>query len=299
MAAAADFLLLVVTFFWGVSFALVKEAVSHVGVFVFLGQRFAFAFLILLSIGLFRRNHFNGRILRDGTVLGIFLFGAFAFQTAALRFTTASNTAFLTGLSVVFVALFGFLLFRHRIHRFTLVGVFVAAAGLFLLTTGGHWRFNGGDFLALLCSFSVAFHVLYTGAYAPRGDVFWLTTIQMAVIAFLSILFAVFSGDGEILFRWHGEILWPLVICVLFATVFAFLVQTAMQRFTTAAHTALIFCMEPVFGAFFAFLFLGERWGVTGMTGAALILAGMILSEVPEGRSGPPPGGSPFHLNNS
>lgn len=277
----ADLLLLSAAFFWGLAFPLVKEALSHVTVLVFLGQRFALAFLLLFALCLFRLRSFRGTVLRHGALLGIFLFAAFFLQTAALRYTTASNAAFLTGLSVVFVALLGARLFRHRLHRFTVAGVFLAAAGLFLLTTGGQWRFNGGDLLALLCALSVAFHVLYTGAWAPRGDVYWLTAVQMGTIALLCALFAVLTGDGADLFRWHGEILGPLVVCAVFATVFAFLIQTAMQRFTTAAHTALIFCMEPVFGAVFAFFLLGERMGTAGVAGALLILAGMVLSELP------------------
>jgi drug/metabolite transporter (DMT)-like permease len=277
----ADLFLLSAAFFWGLAFPLVKEALSHVSVLVFLGQRFALAFLLLFPLCLFRFRNFRGTALRDGALLGVFLFAAFFLQTAALRYTTATNAAFLTGLSVVFVALLGARLFRHRIHRFTAAGVFLAAAGLFLLTTGGQWRFNGGDFLALLCALSVAFHVLYTGAWAPRGDVYWLTTVQMGTIALLCALFAVLTGDGADLFRWHGEILGPLVVCSVFATVFAFLIQTAMQRFTPAAHTALIFCMEPVFGAVFAFFLLGERMGAAGMAGAFLIFTGMVLSEVP------------------
>ena len=96
-------------------------------------------------------------------------------------------------------------------------------------------------------------------------------------MALLSVLTALLLGDR--LMVWHPEILWALVICVLFATVFAFLVQTAAQRLTDPTHTALIFCMEPVFAALFAYVTLGERFGVAGAVGAFLIFAGMILAE--------------------
>jgi len=66
-----------------------------------------------------------------------------------------------------------------------------------------------------------------------------------------------------------------------FATLFAFAVQTSMQRFTTPTHTALIFCMEPVFAALFAYMLISERWDLWGLVGACCILAGMIISEIP------------------
>src|SRR5690349_19024563 len=72
--------LLVTTFFWGITFTIVKEAVARVDVFVFLAQRFFLAFTLLLGLCLIRRRPLSRATLRDGLVLGIFLFSAFAFQ---------------------------------------------------------------------------------------------------------------------------------------------------------------------------------------------------------------------------
>lgn len=275
----ADFLLLVTTFFWGVTFVVVKEAIRSGGVFVFLSQRFIAASLILVGICLVMRRPFAPRLLVQGGVMGLFLFGGYAFQTVALLFTTASNTAFLTGLNVVLVPLLGAFFYGHLVTRNMIGGVALAAAGLYLLCTNGGWLVNRGDILAAICAVCVALHVIYTGKYARGGDVYWLTAIQLGTVALLSSATALFLGDR--IFVWIPEILPALVICVLFATVFAFLVQTAMQRLTSPTRTALIFCMEPVFAALFAYVAIGERFGVRGMIGALLILAGMVLSEVP------------------
>jgi len=275
----ADFLLLVTTFFWGVTFVIVKEAVRSSGVFVFLSQRFIAAALILVCICLVMRRPFSPRLLLQGGVMGLFLFGGYAFQTVALLFTTASNTAFLTGLNVVLVPLLGAFFYGHLVTRNMIMGVALAAAGLYLLCTSGGWLVNKGDLLAAICAVCVALHVIYTWKYARSGDVYWLTAIQLGTVALLSSLMALFLGDR--IFVWIPDILPALVICVLFATVFAFLVQTAMQRLTSPTRTALIFCMEPVFAALFAYVTLGERFGVRGMIGALLILAGMVLSEIP------------------
>ena len=274
----AEFLLLVTTFFWGVTFVVVKEAIQVTGVFVFLAQRFIAAALILAGICLAMRRPFAPRLIGQGMVMGFFLFGGYAFQTSALLYTTASNTAFLTGLNIVLVPLLGVLFHGHRVTRNMIAGVILAVAGLYLLCTNGGWFFNKGDLLAGVCAVSVALHLIYTGKYASGADVYWLTAIQLGVVALLSILTALLLGDRIMV--WHSEILWALVICVLFATVFAFLVQTAAQRLTDPTHTALIFCMEPVFAALFAYVTLGERFGVAGAVGAFLIFTGMILAGI-------------------
>ncbi len=274
----ADALLLITSFFWGITFVIVKEAIGKVSVFFFLSQRFILASAVMILICMLSRRTFTLTALYRGIVLGVLLFGGFAFQTLALLYTTASNTAFLTGINVVFVPIIGAVIFRQVITRTMTLGVVFASVGLFFLCTNGNWVLNRGDILGFLCAVSVAFHVVFTGEFARRSDVYWLTAVQIGTIGVLSSTIA--TVQGYRVFEWHPEILWALIICALFATVFAFLVQTSMQRFTSPTHTALIFCMEPVFGAFFAYLLLGERLGVWGIIGAVMILTGMVLSEI-------------------
>jgi drug/metabolite transporter (DMT)-like permease len=276
----ADFLLLCVTFFWGVTFVVVKDAIAKVGVFVFLSQRFILASIILLCVCLVLRRPLTMRFLKQGMTLGIFLFGGFAFQTIALLYTSASNTAFLTGLNVVFVPIIGAMIFRQVITRNMKTGVVLATVGLFFLCTNGTWSFNGGDILAGLCAVCIALHVIFTGEYARKSDIYWLTVVQLGTVALFSVVGAFLLGDGGSILVWYPDIVWALVICVLLATVFAFLIQTSMQRFTSPTHTALIFCMEPVFAAAFAYVMIHERWGIWGLIGAVLILAGMVVSEI-------------------
>jgi len=272
----AIILLLITTFFWGITFTVVKDAIRQVDVYVFLSQRFWVAFSILALISLTQKRTFNPQTLKRGTILGLFLFGGYAFQTVALKYTTASNAGFLTGLSVVFVPLIGFLVFRQSIPTSVRWGVLFATVGLFRLCTKGTWTMNYGDLLTILCAVCVAWHIIFTGEFAPLSDIYWLTTIQIGIVALLSTLVAQWYGHSVLI--WRPEILWALVICVLFATVFAFLVQTSTQRLISPSHIALIFCTEPVFAALYAYWAAHERLGSYGIIGAILILAGMVIS---------------------
>jgi drug/metabolite transporter (DMT)-like permease len=271
-------LLLVTTFFWGVTFTIVKEAIEKVDVFVFLAQRFLLSFALLLPGCLIRRRHFSWPLLKRASILGLFLFASYAFQTLGLLYTSASNAGFLTGLNVVFVPVISAFLFRQLIPNNVRLGVILATAGLFLLCTDGTWLINRGDLLVILCAICVAWHLIFTGEYSRSHDVYWLTTFQLGVIALLSFLVA--RTKSLPVFVWYPELLWTMVICVLFATIFAFLVQTSMQRIISPSHTALIFCMEPVFAALYAYWAAGEKLRFFGLIGCVLIFAGMLLSEV-------------------
>jgi len=71
------------------------------------------------------------------------------------------------------------------------------------------------------------------------------------------------------------------------ATVFAFLVQTSMQRYISHTNTTLIFCTEPVFASLYARFVLNERLGVYGCVGVVCILGGMMISIMPDKSSQP------------
>jgi len=283
---AADLSLAAAAFFWGATFVIVKEAVARVDVFFFLSQRFLLAAILLVFICILLRRPISVRDLRYGAVMGLFLFGCFAFQTSALLYTTATNTAFITGLYVVLTPLGESVLFGKKNSPLTALGAGLALVGLYLLCSGGiSWSFNKGDMLALVCAAAATLHIIFTGRYAPRGDIYWMTAVQITVIGLMSLAVATLQGTDVFVYR--GDIRSALIVCVLFATVIAFLVQTSMQRFTGAAQTALILCLEPVFAAIYAYFAIGETLGWAGLAGAALILAGMIASELPGLREAP------------
>jgi len=275
---AAALLLIATTFFWGITFTVVKEAVSRVDMFVFLAQRFTLAAVLMLIPGiLFHRKPTRSTILA-GSLLGLALFSAYAFQTAALLFTTASNTGFLTGLNVVLVPVLGAVIFREKVAVGVRWGALVAAIGLFLLCTGGELRINAGDLLGIVCAACVAIHLLLTGHYTRQHDVYWITTIQMTTIALASSAIALMGGKQVAVY--HPFLLMPLLLCAIFASVFAFLVQTAMQRHIPPSQTALIFCLEPVFAAGYAYVAAGEKLSPIAWLGAILILAAMLIAEL-------------------
>lgn len=275
----ADLGLLSVTFFWGTTFILSKLLLREIPLPVYLFIRLTIAALALGLFSLRYLRQINGAILLHGTVLGALLYFSYFFQMWGIQWTSASNAGFITGLSVVLVPVFGFLFFRQRSPLIVVLGVILAVTGLLLLTGAQPLNWNKGDLLVLVCAVSVAFHVIYTGKYAPLHNVYLLTAIELIVVAILAALALPF-----------GDYQWPdlrtnqillLIYLGMFGTVFTFLMQTSMQRFTTAARTALIFAMEPVFAALFAFLIAGETLTLLGWVGGLLIVLGMIVSEMP------------------
>ena len=275
----ADLSLLLVTLVWGGTFVMVQDAVESYPVFSFLSLRFGLATLALLPFGLRRLRSLGWRGLGSGVLLGLFLFSGYGFQTYALRYTTSSKVGLITGLSVVLVPLFSALLLRRRPKISALMGVALAAVGLVLLTFEGRLSLQTGDALAAACALSFALHIISVAAFSPKADPLALTIVQVLTVSIISLAASLLTEGRPTMPG--GQAWFAAAFTGVLATAVAFLVQTAMQRFTTPTHTALIFTAEPVFAAIFGLLLANEVLLPLGIVGGVLIVLGMLLSEIP------------------
>jgi drug/metabolite transporter (DMT)-like permease len=268
--------LILVTAIWGVTFVQVKDAVELYPLFAFLAVRFAIASAALAPFAAGRARSLGRRGAAAGALLGLLLAAGYTFQTAGLQRTTVSSTGFITGLYVVFTPLFAFALFRIRAGRAVWAGVGLSTVGLALLS-GVEAGSTAGDALVLAGSAVYSLQIALMERYAPRYDPLAFTFAEMlAAFAGFSAI-AVALGDVELPRGWT---VWgALLVTGVFASALGFLVQTWAQQRTSATRTALAFAMEPVWTAVFGFWLAGDRLGVTGWTGAALIMGGIVVAE--------------------
>jgi len=273
----AELALAAVAFIWGSTFVIVKEALHDVSTFLFLALRFTLASL-LLAFWLRRRlaqpAHFGWR---GGALCGLLLFLGYALQTAGLRWTTASNSAFITGLYVVMVPLLGSLVYRNRPRPAEQGGAALAVCGTAQMSGGLPSAWNRGDVLTAACAAAFAGHMLAVERYSRRMDFERLSLMQIAMVAALS--WAAAAGEAPRI-AWSGRLWFALLATSVLAWA---------QGQTTAARAALIFALEPVFAGLVAWAAAGERWTAASLAGAALILAAIVLVELkPAARGGHP-----------
>lgn len=274
----ADLALLFVTLTWGISFIMTKNAIAEIAVFNFLALRFVIAFV--LSSAFFYRNMRkpDRQSVLYGLFVGFILFSGYAVQTIGLQYTTTSNSAFITGLSVVMVPLFSSLIFKTRVKTSAKMGVVVAVFGLALLTLNGVDGFNKGDFFTLLSAVCFAFHIIAVGELTNRTDSIQFAIMQIGGVGFYSLLVSWIFETPTLAFpsaTWLN-----ILFLAVFCTSAAFITQSIAQRYTTSTHTALIYINEPVFAAFFGYVIAGEILGVRGVIGGLLMLSGILIAEL-------------------
>ncbi|MGH3762910.1 DMT family transporter [Actinophytocola sp.] len=265
---------------WGATFYIVKEAVTVVDPVAMVAYRFLLAALLLLPVVLLpfaRASLRDSRTLRCGAILGAFLGTSYLTQTVGLKYTSAANSGFITGLFVIFVPLFLLIFLRRPLSATQWVACGVAVLGLWLLTGGG-LAFNLGDGLTVLTAMAYAGQVLAADRFA-RTDAnplvlafhqFWI--IGVGSLA-LSLLLA-----RPLDVRTEGA-LWAILLLTLLPTLSAFVIQLFAQRHVPAMTATMIFLLEPVFAALFAWTAGGERFSAIPAAGGALIVVAMAWTE--------------------
>ncbi|MBM3329091.1 MAG: hypothetical protein FJY67_06410 [Calditrichaeota bacterium] len=281
----ANLMLALLTLLWGLTFTATKQALATTDPMQFLALRFGLALppmLLMLYIRKSREHMVSPRF----AVVGVILFLGFALQTEGLRWTTASRSAFFTGLLVILTPMAASLFRTSRSHLTTWIGLPLALAGVGLLASPSLGGLNRGDMLTIGCAaaFSLQMVSLEWASGKESSDPFAQTAVQIAVVALLAGIWALIDGEP---FRITREGFQALLYNAIFGTALATFLQTRWQPVVPAGHAALVFSLEPVFAALFATLLLGDRWSGGALAGAALILSAMVLSSIGLRISGP------------
>lgn len=284
----AHLLLLVVVLVWGSTFVLVKSALTQVTPLLFNLLRMAVATIVLVTINHRHLRTLTRTQLGAGALAGLFLAAGYQFQTVGLTMTTPAKSAFITGMVVVFVPILT--LFQAirptatpRPGPLTAVGALSAFAGLLLLTTPSGTRLlsliaavSRGDMVTLGCAFAFAAHLL-TLARTSRGiPAGLLATLQVGAATFFMGLSLPLEAPR---ITFTPIVMSALLICGILATAFAFTVQSYAQQHLPPTHTVVLLTLEPVFAWLTSLLFLHESLGRRSLSGAALILAGILIIE--------------------
>ena len=282
----ADLLLLSVAIAWGVTFLMVQEAIDSTPVYAFLFFRFALASILMFFIAYKYLNQINKETILFGIILGSILFSAFATQTFGLSYTKSSIVAFITGLNVICVPFLAYFIFKDHIRRNVLIATLIAVVGLYMLTMSGSLTLGKGEFLTLICAFLFALQIIYTGKYSKEVNVYLLVLFQLITVAVLALCFSLLLDVTTFDLVYDYTFFKAVIVTAVFATVYAFLIQTYMQQFTTASKTAIIFTMEPVSASIYGYFAGGEILTSTQIIGAILIICATLVAELKFSKKG-------------
>lgn len=275
----ADALLLAATAVWGVSFVIVKGALAASSPLAFVALRFAIATVALAPFVDFR-TRWSGAELRAGLLLTALLATGFATQAVGLQYTTPARSAFIVAFSSVLAPVVALVALRHRPGWVVGAAVLIAGVGIYFLTAPEAGGLNRGDLWTLITAFVFGGHIVAVTELSRRHDARRLVWLQLAGTTVGATVAAALLESVRL--EWSLSLVGALLCTGIVATALALVWQMRAQRHMSAARAALVLCFEPVFATITSWVWLGERLSATQWIGAGLIVAGMILAEVPQ-----------------
>ncbi len=266
------FALLLTTLIWGATFPATKAVLEQMPPLSFLFVRFLLGTILILG-GLWATGRIPRRdrnIVRLSLIATVWLFLGYTMQTVGLRYTSASNSAFITALYVVFVPL---ILRRFGGHVWG--AALVALIGLWLLVKPTA-SINLGDALTLACAAAFAAHIACLERFTREADPVSLFVWQLVFVTTAMMPVMMIESPSLDAFRPTTVLLIGLGVTGVLATG-AFAVQMWAQRLLPAQQVALLFSLEPAYAAWLSWYFLDESLDAQGWVGSGLIFSAVVI----------------------
>lgn len=270
--------LIAVTAVWGSTFLLVHWAMQHSGPWFFVGIRFLVAGLI--SVVIFRRvlRGIRWRDIGAGVAIGVMIYLGYGLQTVGLQTIDSSTSAFITAMYIPLVPLAQWAVFRKRPPAMAFVGAGLAFLGLMLIAGPDAFALTlgSGEILTMISTLPIAAEIILISVFAGRIDLGRITIIQLLTAGVLGILTMPIVGEGLPEFSW----IW--VGCAIGLGAASCIIQLTMnwaQKSVSPTRATIIYAGEPVWAAAIGRI-AGERLPVTALIGGALVVLGILASEL-------------------
>lgn len=273
-----ELVLIFITMIWGGTFLAVHRAMAYSGPFFFVGLRFATAALLL---ALFFRRYLAAITwteIKAGSLIGLSIAGGYGLQTYGLQTISSSQSAFLTALYVPVVPLLQWIFLRRPPGLMAWLGILLAFGGLLLVAgpQDGRISLNQGEIATLISTLAIAAEIILISRYAGEVDVRRVTLIQL-VVASLGA-FCLMLPNGESI----PDMSPNLLLSALGLGAASALIQVTMnwaQRSVSPTRATVIYAGEPVWAGVVGRI-AGERLPAAALLGGALIVCGVIVSEL-------------------
>jgi drug/metabolite transporter (DMT)-like permease len=284
----SNILLLITAIIWGFAFVAQRAGMEYLGPFLFNAIRFALGSASLIPLLIYNKKRkfkkekllaFNNKHYVYGSiVMGVVLFIASTFQQTGIVYTDAGKAGFITGLYIILVPIFG-LFIGQSTSKVTWIGATVAIAGLHFLSVTENFTIHIGDLLVLISAIFWATQILIVGFLSVRVDAIQLAFAQFLICAILSFIVSLFTEIISLPDIINATV--PILYAGLCSVGIAYTLQIVAQKTAHPANAAIIMSLESVFAVIGGWLVLSESIPFRGLFGCALMLCGMIISQLP------------------
>lgn len=273
-------MLLLVTFFWGLTFPIVKFALSFSAPDTFLAIRFLVASAVMAVFLRKGRNAFSLKNVKHGAIAGFLLFIGYYFQTVGLDYTSAAASGVITGIYVVILPVLSYFYLKNRISRVDILATFFAFGGLIImsLSSGTTGSSLIGNVLTVIAGVGYAVQIIYVSKHSRNIDSSAFTFYQLAFLTVFSAIVIPISPGG--LGGINLYVIFAAVFTALVGSVFGYYISTVALIYVEPTVAGIIFVCEPIFAAIASVIIGHESLGKLVIIGASVMVIAMFMTTV-------------------
>jgi len=271
---------------WGSAFVAQDMGMDFIGPHTFNVGRFLVGFLTLLPFffifeykKIIKRNSFDKKAFFYLIILGFILGVGQALQQISLIYTDVANTGIFTVMYVLIVPFISYFIFSKKMHWSVWPAAFFCVIGGLLLSELKNISVRYGDALGVLSAFCWAVHIIYISKTVKFFNYPITIAMSQCLIAFLFTVLPMFIYEEPSLKNMLKDSYEILYVGIL-SSGLAFLLQTYTLQNLTPAPAAIIFSLEGMFAAIFAWLILDQFLNEGKILGIFLILFAVIFSQI-------------------
>lgn len=273
-----EMVLVLITMVWGGTFLAVHHAMTVSGPFFFVGIRFATAALLLAAVSWRSLQRLTWAEVKAGAMIGIAIGCGYGLQTYGMQTISSSKSAFITAMYVPLVPLLQWLFLGRLPGLMSWIGIALAFTGLMLLAgpDGDSLALGAGEIATLVSTLAIAAEIILISASAGKVDVKRVTIVQLAFASLLAFVLMIPNAEKVPVYSPY------LLFSALGLGVASAVIQVTMnwaQKSVSPTRATVIYAGEPVWAGIVGRI-AGERLPAAALVGGALIVAGVLVSEL-------------------
>ena len=274
-----EFVLIGVTAIWGATFLIIQITLRDVGPFSLVAHRFLLAAAVIYLLFRRRVHQFHRSELIGAALVGGATFASYAFQTMGLLYIPSSRSAFITAMYVPAVPLLQLAIIGRSPRLSAWLGIAVSFIGLLVLfsSAGLGIELGTGELLTLGCALGAALQIVFIGRFVPETDPLRLAFLQFTIVGVLSMIVALVTGESGA--NYTPSFIVGILSLGIVGTAFNLGAMNWAQQTVSATRATVIYTLEPVWAGLIGAA-VGEPMTTRTLAGSALIIAGVLVSEV-------------------
>ena len=283
MKVVAGFAFLVNTVLFATYYAVAKEALGRIDPILFTFFEMILLAPVALAILAFTCQHLTWVLVKRGMLLGSCLCLALFTIAIALKYSTATGTAFFPALNGFLAAFIAWLVLRQPINKATWFAGILSIVGAVLLIANSEMGGIRGAVIAFLGGLFFTLYVFLSDYGSKEWEkqkslAHWpLLGIELLTMALWASLVALLFGNWQ---AFHPS--FPkdglIILYVAFACTFLpTLIAVYMQKYISAVTISFIYILEPVLGVVVAYFYLHEVLPLAGYLGGGLVVVGAFV----------------------